>query len=130
MALGMIDQSTRNQIKKGDSVFIYQSYPICKIILETIVIDDNVLKENLINDDQFFIDEKSKKEFNKKSNLMRHIRLQLVKNLNQDVNSKLTLEYLRKNGYRGKMQGAIRLDKNPQLFNYIESVVAKKPNLN
>lgn len=121
--LGMLDQQTKNLIKKGDTVFIYQSSPVSKIVLETIVINDNVPAQDLFYDGNYFVDEKSKKEIEQKGKKSKHIRLQLVTYFDDSINNKLVFEQLVKNGYKGKMQGTIRLEKNPQLFDYIKRVI-------
>lgn len=120
---GVIDQATSNNIHTGDFVFIYLSDPIRKIMLKTIVIDENISYKSLINDNEYFVSEETLKEFEDKNKTSRFIRLKAIKYFDDDVNCKLTLESLRNNGYEGNMQGAIQLENNEQLFDYIKSVI-------
>lgn len=121
--LGMIDQQTRNLIKKGDTVFIYQSSPVSKIVLETIVINDNVPYKDLFYDGNYYVNEKSKNEIEQKGKKSKHVRLQLVTYIDDSISNKLTFEQLVKNDYKGKMQGAIKLENNGTLFDYIKNII-------
>ena len=120
---GVIDQATKNTIHCGDTVFIYLSSPMHKIVLKTIAIGENISPTALINDSPYFCSEKEYNEFAQNNIDSRFIRLKAVEYFDEDVSCKLTLEDLRKNGYEnGNMQSPLILDNNPQLFDYIKSV--------
>lgn len=119
---GVIDQPTRNKIHCGDFVFIYLSAPVQKIILKAIVIDENVPTQDLINDYKYFCSDKAHKDFDKKNKNKRYIRLKAVEYLEDEINYELTYKKLKKNGYRGRMQSGIMLERNKPLFDYINKI--------
>ena len=103
---------------------IIYGVPESKIILETIVLEDKI-RECLINDSRFFINKKIEEDFieNKIKNKS-HIRLKAVKYFEQDTCKMLTLGKLKENGYKGNMQGSVKLDNNWELHNYIKNVIS------
>lgn len=118
---GVIDQPASSGIHSGDFVFIYLSGKIRKILFKTIVIDEDISNENLINDRKYFVSDKAFKKFEKENTNTRYVRLKVVEYFDEDVNKKLTLEDIRANGYNGNFQQSIILDKKEQLFDYIKS---------
>jgi len=127
-----IDWRLRGNIKVeiGDTVYLYESRKKRedtenseledRIVLEARVIKDYVLKEEYINDREFW---RNKKEFNF-DDFNRWVRLKLVDDIFSDeINNKLLYKKLTDNGLISKMQGLIRLDNNPKLKEYIKNIL-------
>ena len=95
----VVDWQQYNNFERGDIIFIYNSYPLHRIICEMYVEEVNIDRSRYIDDKDYWrniIDYELGLEHN------RYVRLRLIANAPED--SKLTLQHLRDKGLAGRIQ--------------------------
>ncbi|WP_419882343.1 HNH endonuclease [Peribacillus sp. B-H-3] len=119
--LGSIDWGTRNNIQKGDIVYIYMSAPVSKIIFKAQCTEEDISKDKIPDHSKFYripiadsvIAHKDPKKI---------IRLKPVLNLTS-LKEELTYERLKEEGMASTLvRDTRRLDNKPGLLEYIRKV--------
>lgn len=113
-----IDWTIRTRMKVGDEVYFYCSKPIMKVQIKGIVTKINVTFDEMIDDSKFYLNEKDIKT----NNGATYTRIKVIEIYPDNISDLLTLEYLRKNGLKGNLQCAMMLDKNKELYDYINKI--------
>lgn len=109
-----------SKIKVEDEVYIYVGEPESKIFAKTIVILDNLKREELSNDAEFVRGEPKQYDENKK-----YVRLQLVEFFPNEIKEKLSLELLQQNGLVDKKGNGITIQSKQRLgkiYDYVKMV--------
>ncbi len=114
-SLETIDWGTNSQVIEGDTVYIYVGKPVSKIVFKTKVINEDVPRDQLINDEEFL------KDHNTIAEKKKCVRLELEKSF-LDKKNYLSYENLKEHGLTSKMQGVLNLDNNSDLSDYIKLV--------
>lgn len=106
-----LDWTQKANYNIGDIVYIYGSLPYQKIMYKTEVININIKKEEIIDDEKFWVDNHIPTEDTS------YIKLKLISKYDND---KLSLKNLQENGVKRAPQGPMRLKNNT--LSYIEKV--------
>ncbi|MGL4875278.1 MAG: HNH endonuclease [Clostridium sp.] len=118
-----IDWTIRTKMNVGDEVYFYCSKPIQKILMTGIVTKVDVKFEEMIEDDEFYVEESSGKSNNGK----KYVRIKKRELISEELINLLSFEKLRENGLKGNIQSTQMLDKNKELFEYINFNIKKYP---
>lgn len=114
--LRTIPQAQNKRIKNisvGDSVYVYETYPVQKIGWKCEVVDIKIAPQDVDIDDKKF-------EHGEDEPADSYIKITAIGKYNEESRKKLSLDELRKNGLKSNLQGAERV--KPQLLNYINSI--------
>ncbi|MDU2688966.1 EVE domain-containing protein [Paraclostridium sordellii] len=117
-SLDEIDWTIRTKMKVGDEVYFYCSNPIQKVLMKGVVTKAEVTFDEMIDDSKFYKNEKDVKVDNGRN----YIRIKILNIYSKDKSDLLTFEYLKDNGLKGYIQSAQMLDKNKELYDYINKV--------
>lgn len=117
--LKKIDWGIPNNVENGDIVYIYLGNDIRKIMIKSEVIDNNVSKDDLIDDTDYIL---KNKEADNSSNddKASYVRLKMIECFDKDENTLLGYEALRKNGLNCSIRSGLNLGNNEILKEYIE----------
>lgn len=116
--LDEIDWNIRTKMNIGDEVYFYCSNPIKKILLKGVVTDINIEFDNMIEDSEFYINKSDLKNGDGK----RYTRIRKIVKLPLEMTDLLTLDLLRENGLKGNIRSTQMINKNKELFEYINSI--------
>lgn len=113
-----IDWTIRTKMNVNDEVYFYCSTPVKKIVMKGIVTKIDVGFDEMIDDRKFYTNEKRIKV----NNGVKYKRIKILEVYTDDKSELLTLDILRANGLKGNLQCAMMLDKNKELYDYINKV--------
>ncbi|MRJ47087.1 HNH endonuclease [Fundicoccus ignavus] len=109
---GFIDWRQTANYEVGDTIYIYCTVPIQKVMYKTVVEKTNMTSDEIVNDEIFWF----KREEYIKSLSYPYSRLKLIKKIDTKL---LSLDNLKENGLKAAPQGPTRSNSN--LSDYIES---------
>lgn len=115
----LMDWSLKNRIYNGDLVLIYVSGGEHAIFYKAMVVLDDVDDNDIIDNSAYSLNDEALDE----RDMRKTIRLKFSPKFMQEQIIKLKLAKLRENGLKSNLQSAIILDMNPELSNYILSVI-------
>lgn len=110
-----LNWGTNNNVKVGDIVYIYLGEPIKKILLKTEVVMIDINPEEIENGSKFDIDSDTIPDKKK------YARLKLLDCFLRKKNY-LAYDNLKKHGLKGNIRGALVLNNNAELLDYIKLV--------
>jgi hypothetical protein len=120
--LGQIDWKCSSRASVGDTVYIYFSSPIKKIVLATQVIDTDVKELTKSHLQSYFHYDRYFQEYQNKRG--RYIRLKLLRELSEKESNCLTFDCIKKNGLKTvSIRNAILINNNKKLSMYFEKVI-------
>lgn len=112
---GQIDWKQRVNYQIGDTVYIYCTSPLSRIMFKTVVIEEGKVSTEIIDDKEFWhIEEEYEKALGGK-----YARLKLVEQVDSQM---LSLDKLKMHGLKAAPQGPMKA--NEELTNYIEKYMS------
>lgn len=108
---GFIDWRVRESLHQGDTVYIYCTRPLMRVMFKAVVVNANVPVSDIVNDVDFWV---NREDYEKKQG-QKHVRLKLVQQAYSDM---LTLKKLAEHGLSAAPQHASRI--NASLASYID----------
>lgn len=103
-------QSANYQV--GDTVYVYATRPVQKILYKTKVIEVDLGPNESYQNSEHWVDEKALESFNE---VERYVRLEIEDHVDNDA---LSIDALKKNGLNGVPQGPLKV--NSSLSEYID----------
>jgi 5-methylcytosine-specific restriction protein A len=109
---GFIDWRQYRNYSIGDYVYIYCTNPIKRVMYKTVVVRESMVKEQIVDDREFWKDDS---EYKKGLSADRFARLELVEQVDTPM---LDYEHLKKHGLTSAPQGPIKI--SDELVKYID----------